>query len=263
MNAVGDRAEAEAAFRLAICLEPDRAEPYCNLGHALRFQARFAESLTAYQRGHELGSKQPGWKYPSERWAGEAQQLIALDTVLAAIDQGAPVNLTAGHCIPLAQFCQLYKKRFVAAKGFYERAFAAEPKLADDLNKGHRYDAASAAALAGCGQGSDTARLAEGERARLRQQARLRRQALAWLRADLEAWGKLLEKEADKARPVVLQQMKHWLADPDFAAVRGEQALARLPEAERLAWQKLWAGVADTLARAQGKTAENNKTDRK
>jgi hypothetical protein len=35
--------------------------------------------------------------------------------------------------------------------------------------------------------------------------------------------------------------------------VRGPEALARLPEAERLAWQKLWADMADTLARAEGR----------
>jgi hypothetical protein len=31
-------------------------------------------------------------------------------------------------------------------------------------------------------------------------------------------------------------------------------ALARLPEAEWQAWQKLWADIADTLARAEGMT---------
>jgi hypothetical protein len=48
--------------------------------------------------------------------------------------------------------------------------------------------------------------------------------------------------------------MEHWLATPDFASVRGPDALGRLPEAERQAWQKLWADVADTLARAEGTT---------
>ena len=53
--------------------------------------------------------------------------------------------------------------------------------------------------------------------------------------------------------------MQHWLDDPDFAGVRGPDALAKLPEAERPDWQKLWADVADTLARAQGKTAPEQK----
>jgi hypothetical protein len=50
-------------------------------------------------------------------------------------------------------------------------------------------------------------------------------------------------------------QLQHWQQDPDFGGVRGPEALARLPEAERQAWQKLWGDVADTLARAQGTAA--------
>ena len=42
-----------------------------------------------------------------------------------------------------------------AAARFYEEAFAAQPKLADDLGAAHRYNAACAAALAGCGQSKD------------------------------------------------------------------------------------------------------------
>jgi hypothetical protein len=45
--------------------------------------------------------------------------------------------------------------------------------------------------------------------------------------------------------------MQHWLRDGDFNGVRGPEALAKLPEAERAGWQKLWADVAATLARAQ------------
>src|SRR5262249_13062402 len=98
-----------------------------------------------------------------------------------------------------------------------------------------RYNAACAAALAGCGQGNDAAKLDDKER------SRLRKQALEWLRADLAAWGKLLEKEP-KAHPVVQQTMQYSLADKDFTGVRGD-ALATLPETERQEWHKLWQEV--------------------
>ena len=65
----------------------------------------------------------------------------------------------------------------------------------------------------------------------------------------------LLDKEPEKARPAVTKKMQHWLSDTDFNGVRGPDALAKLPEAERKEWQKLWADVADTLAKAQGKMA--------
>jgi serine/threonine-protein kinase len=54
----------------------------------------------------------------------------------------------------------------------YAEAFDAAPSLADDLGADHRYNAARAAALAGCGHGADATGLGEEERARLRDQAR-------------------------------------------------------------------------------------------
>jgi hypothetical protein len=55
------------------------------------------------------------------------------------------------------------------------------------------------------------------------------------------------------SRRAVQKMLGHWQADPDLAGVRGEPALAKLPEAEREAWRTLWAVIATTLARAQGK----------
>jgi tetratricopeptide (TPR) repeat protein len=122
-----------------------------------------------------------------------------------------------------------------AVARFYAEAFAAAPKVADDPGTENRYNAACAAALAGCGQ-HDGAKLDDAER------ARLRRQALDWLRADLAAWSQRLEKEPGQARAVVKQKLQYWQQDADFAGVRGD-ALAKLPEAERQAWQQLWADV--------------------
>src|SRR5207244_7349531 len=122
----------------------------------------------------------------------------------------------------------------------YKAAFANTPKLADDLHFQHRYNAACAAALAGCGQGKDA------DQSDARERARLRRQALDWLRADLTAYRRLLDKEPDKARTAVRERMQYWLQDKDFAGVRGSAALAKLPKEECQGWQKLWADVADT-----------------
>jgi hypothetical protein len=41
--------------------------------------------------------------------------------------------------------------------------------------------------------------------------------------------------------------------------VREPDARGRLPAAERQAWQRLWADVADTLARAEGTTPPEQK----
>jgi hypothetical protein len=57
--------------------------------------------------------------------------------------------------------------------------------------------------------------------------------------------------------------MQHWQHDPDFNGVRGPDALARLPEAEREDWRKLWDDVAATLAQAQERKASPGEAPKK
>ena len=73
--------------------------------------------------------------------------------------------------------------------------------------------------------------------------AGLRRQALAWLRADLALRARLLQggKSIDGAVTI-------WQTEPALASVRDPAALAKLPDAERQQWGRLWADVAALLA---------------
>jgi tetratricopeptide (TPR) repeat protein len=235
--------EAIAEYQEAIRLKKALAEAHCNLGRAFLQQGRFADALAALKRGHELGSRRPGWPCPSAQWVREAERLVALEGKLPMFLKGEAKPADAGERIALAQMCQLHKGLYAAAARFYGEAFVSQPKLAENLGSaGGRYDAACAAALAGCGQGKDANQTDDIER------ARLRRQALAWLRADLTAWRRVMEQQPAKASPAVRQQMQHWLSDDDFAGVRGSDALAKLPEAERNEWRKLWQEV-ETLRR--------------
>jgi tetratricopeptide (TPR) repeat protein len=252
LGAKGRRDEAITAYREAIRLKKDFAEAHCNLGDVLEQKGLFAEALVHRRRGHELGSKNPNWPHPSAQWVRNCERLVELDGKLPAILSGQSQPANAAERLDLAAICQR-KKRHVAATRFYGEVFAEKPQLAADLRFPHRYNAACSAALAGCGQGEDAAGLGEKER------ARLRRQAGDWLRDDLAAYRTFLEKQPDKVRPAVIKTMRHWLADPDFAGVRGEKALAKLPEAERRAWRKLWDAVADTLAQAQEKRGSEEK----
>jgi tetratricopeptide (TPR) repeat protein len=240
--------EAIFEYRAAIRIDPNLAEAYCNLGHALGQLGRFPDALAAMKTGHTLGSPRADWPYPSAHWVREAERLVQLDAKLSRVLNRESSPADAAERIQLANLCQQpYKQLHVAAVRFYEEAFAAEPKLADDLGAFHRYNAACAAALAGCGQGKDAGMLDDTER------ARLRLQALDWLRADLVAWGRLQEKEPDKVAPVLTKTMQRWQQDTDFAGVRGPEAIAKLPGAERMEWQKLWADVGEMLKQAQGK----------
>ena len=115
----------------------------------------------------------------------QCEQFLALDQKLAAILDGTAKLGNNTERLALAQFCQQpYKKLNATSCRFYTEAFANDPKLAEDMQHWHRYNAACTAALAGCGQGNDIAQLDDKER------ARLRKQALAWLRADLAHWNK-------------------------------------------------------------------------
>ena len=130
-----------------------------------------------------------------------------------------------------------------AAARLYSDAFAAEPKLAEDVPAGTRYHAARAAALAGCGQGKDADQLHDEERA-LR-----RRQALDWLRQDLTWCGQRLDDGNAQTNAQIRQRLQLWQGDPDLAGVRAKDALARLPDEERERWERLWSDVDALLRR--------------
>jgi tetratricopeptide (TPR) repeat protein len=241
----GQYGEAVTSFRKAIKLNANFAEAYCDLGHTLKRQGQFVEALACLRRGHDLGSRRPHWPHPSAEWIQQAEQLVHFDSRLAQIEKGKARPTDGAECYQLGWVCQM-RQRYVAAVRYYEEAFAAQPAMKSEFSSGGHYDAACAAALAACGQGQDAGGLGGEER------SRLHRRSHDWLRADLEAWRELLKKEPGKAGPVG-KRMQYWLADSDFAGVRGPEALKHLPEAERRRWQALWAQVEELrqLAAAQ------------
>jgi eukaryotic-like serine/threonine-protein kinase len=239
--------EAAVEFREAIQLKPDYPEAHCNLGHVLQRRGQFAAAVTSLKRGHELGSRNPRWPYPSARWVREAERLLELDQRLSAVLKGEGRPADGREQVALAQLCRQYKRLYAASARFYAAAFTADPKLTDDRRSAHRYNAACAAALAAAGKGEGAAKLDAQER------ARLRGQALTWLRADLDAWTERVENSTPPERAEAAKLLRHWQADPDFAGVRGPAALGKLPEKERAAWARLWADVQALLEKADGK----------
>jgi serine/threonine-protein kinase len=247
LYAQGQPVEAVDHYRTALTLIPDFAEAHCNLGFALQELGRLVEALDSFKRGHELGRKLPGWEYPSERWVQQAERLVVLDRQLPAILRGEQQPSSPAEKLELADLCRCpFQRRYAAAARFYAAAFAAEPKHADSLRNGHRYDAACAAALAGSGQGADVQQLDETERARWREQA------VAWLRADLDVWSKQLESGKPEGRAMVRNKLQHWQRDQDLTSLRDAAALTKLPAEEQRACRDLWGAVAATLEKARG-----------
>ena len=140
--------------------------------------------------------------------------------------------------------CQ-FQGRHAAAARLYADAFAADPKLAEDVKAETRYRAACSAAVAGSGGGADGAGLSEPERARWRQQAR------EWLRLDLAAWKKWLEAATPADRAEAQKPLARWRENPDLAGLREPEALDKLPPAERQECRALWSDLDAQLKRAR------------
>jgi Flp pilus assembly protein TadD len=244
---------AVAEYRQTFHLKPDFAEAHCNLGGILQQQGRFDEALASLTRGHELGSKQPGGRYPSAQWVRDAERMLVLDKKLPAILQGEVTPSNSGEAIALATLCQQpYKKHYAASARLYADAFADEPKLVADPNAWHRYNAACVATLAAAGQGED-ARLLPDKAACM-----FRRWALDWLRDDLTAYANLAGQDNPAMKQLIQQRLVHWKGDSDLVSVRDAKALDHLPENERIAWQGLWRDVDELLKRV-GKKDEPTK----
>jgi serine/threonine-protein kinase len=203
-----------------------------NLFHAARALGRADEAAAAQRELDELKASDP--------------RFAALDARLAAVLEGEAAQDNAE---PLALAQRAYDtRRHAAAAKLWAEALDADPKLASDRRAQHRYNAACAAVLAAAGQGKDNLPLDETEKRRLRQQAR------GWLQGELTAWRKVLDTAKPEQRASVVQTLKHWQEDPDLAIIRDPDALARLTDAERRAWQSLWAeaaGLIDQAAKAR------------
>jgi serine/threonine-protein kinase len=139
-------------------------------------------------------------------------------------------------------------KRFQEARKSYREAIVwqkkalADPKLAANHRAQRRYNAACAAALAGCGKGKDDPPPEDASK------VKLCRQALDWLKADLAAWSKILESGPPQGRPVVASTLEHLKEHSDLAGIRDAAALAKLPQEERAACKPLWGDVDGLLS---------------
>jgi tetratricopeptide (TPR) repeat protein len=193
-NALGDKGQLDGAIaecRQALRLKPDSPETHCNLGVALMRKGQFRQAVEELRTGHQLGSRNPSWRYPSAQWLRRAETLAALEARLPAFLEGKDRPADNQQRLDLAMMCVL-KKRPRSAAGLYADAFAADPQLLDDM--GHCYNAACAATLAGYGQGQDTEGLDARERAHLRQQA------FDWLRDHRAAWARRLADGKPQSR---------------------------------------------------------------
>jgi Flp pilus assembly protein TadD len=240
----GKLAEAIAEYREAIRLQPDDSHAHHNLGLAVGSRGDFAQASAELRRALDLVKTNPRLAQQVQRELAATERQASLDARLPEVLAGRLKPSDTTEMLGFAQLCYEKKLQNASAR-FWSQAFQAQPKLADDVQVPNRYNAACAAALAGCGQGKDEP--APDEAAK----ARWRKQATDWLKADLVAWSKILDSGPPQARQAISQTLQHWKADSDLAGLRDEAGLAKLPADEQEAYHALWDEVNRLLKRAQ------------
>jgi tetratricopeptide (TPR) repeat protein/tRNA A-37 threonylcarbamoyl transferase component Bud32 len=238
--------EAVAAYRRAVALDPRHFPAHLALGMTLFQQGHFAEARASMRRGLDLlPSSQLLLRASVTMQLRQCERLLDLERKLPAVLAGQSQPADASERLEYARFAA-HKGLYAGAAGLFAAAFAADPRAADNLTAGHRYNAACTAAAAAAGQGLDANKLSEQERARWREQA------LGWLRADLAKWAGRLKDGGPAAGKQVAAKLRSWQQDAALAGIRDAAPVARLPEGEREACRRLWADVDGLVRKAQG-----------
>lgn len=218
--ALTEQGEFDAALRaseMAIYLKPDEPMAHRARALALSQQGNLVEATTALERAMTLcPPDEAEWRRADE------QRRKILEELLAAWRHGEKTS--AAELLLLADYCRNDKKEPQTAAVLCQMAFAAQPSLAADVEKRHRYNAACCAVLAGAKD--------------------WRSKAHDWLRADLSAWRERLSNEPLSA-PDVKERLAQWEADERLQSVRAAEALASLVEPQRQRWVQLWNDVSE------------------
>jgi tetratricopeptide (TPR) repeat protein len=230
----GDADGAIAHLRKAVQIDARQAAAHDALAAALLRSGRFAAARAAAQRGLDLFPGTEPLRPAMRQTLEQCDHVLALDSRLPALFRAQVRPENASERLAQARLYRDYGRPYAAAR-LYAAAFAAKPALADNLDSRNRFDAACAAVRAAA-PGGDEAQLSEAER------VALRRQALDWLRADLEL-GKQ-RQGSNSARQV----LKTWQTDAALARVRDQAMLAKMPADEHEKWRRLWADLDALLA---------------
>ncbi len=222
----GDLDGAIAAFEAVLKRDSDHIDAIADLGFAWQDKGEFGEALTWFRRAHELGAKKADWHHPSAQWIADCEAMAQAEARLPRVLRGEAAPSSAQECVLLARICRA-KGLHREAVGFWQRAFSLDPALAEDREQRLRETAARDAALAGAWK-----------------------EALSLLRDELGILRKQVQpgEVADARR--VLRALTRWTNYRELAAIRGADALGRLPAAEREALQSLWDEVDELRQRA-------------
>jgi tetratricopeptide (TPR) repeat protein len=130
LSSLGQAEDAFAEYQEAIKVEPNFAQAHCNLGHQLCARGQYVKALEHLRKGHELGIKLRGWKYPSEKWITNLEQLVSVSEKELAnvhdeksLREGIEGKLTHDHLFDTQpqtrqSFRQGHAVRLIAGKSY-------------------------------------------------------------------------------------------------------------------------------------------------
>jgi eukaryotic-like serine/threonine-protein kinase len=229
--------EAIEQFQEALRLDPEASAVHWNLGGALYDKGRLDEAIEHFQEAIRLDPNSAGLhinlgvalfdKGQVDEAIRHYQEAIRLEPKTSA--------LAHRHLGTALQD----QGRSDEAIGHFQQAVRLDANLARAGTYLFNCLFASGCAAVRTSTDKDSGRLDE------KQRAGLRRQALERLRASLELRTKLIKEGGEAGWGCSLSP---WQTDPALAGVRDREALAKLPDAEREQWQRLWADVAALLA---------------
>ena len=204
----------------------------------------YAESVKVLERALKVGSKRPGWNHGFvTREIKQSQRLLELEKKLPAVLAGREKAGDATEWDDLVLIA-LRKESHATAAQLLKAAFAADPNLMHAKPRLNRFTAIRCAARSASGQSKNDPPVREVAK------TELRRLALGWLEAELADYTKIVNDGPPKARNETAGVLRAWLNHADLNGIRDDLELAKLPEAERASWRRVWDAVDGLLRRA-------------
>jgi tetratricopeptide (TPR) repeat protein len=239
-RSAGDLDKGIVHLREAVHLNPKYPSAYSSLGRALWDKGDLDGAVAAFKAASQLEPDSTAYK---NNWTFAEQQRKRWSELLRRLPEiasGTSQPKNPADALALAQLCQQkFQNRYVLSLKLTIEAFAADPKLADNLAAGHRYNSASAAVQAAAGKDVELKAFDVDE------WGYLTGLGLKWLRADLAI---LSEQAKDqKLWPEVRKRLTAWKSDPNLMAVRDAVWLGVMAQIDRKVWESLWNDVETVL----------------
>lgn len=230
--------ESEEVLRRAIAVDPGSAEAFWLLADVQQRRIQLRDSVASAKQAHALGTRKPGWPYPSAETIGDLERILeTFEAKLESARRGEAAAWSRPERVEVARFAAHEGWTALAARMFAD-VIREDPAALRTRMLG--IDAGRAAARAAGGEGRDAGEVDAGERRRFRECVG------PWLHADVRAFAHHLES-ADADREGVAWLMRRLKVDPVFELVRGPAGAGSLTQREEEAWARIRDGIDEVL----------------